>query len=398
MAGPARGTAKGEGKARQEVARSPIRGLVDCDIYGDEHLAHPSYNRAMSLMRDFGRARYAAAQGARVAWYMGQYLMARRISGPFNRPDEPQFSPQSPQGDTGRIRAAFLDLFAKDRANIEAGLYPAPDDLRVERALSALRNSARFFRDLPEVDARRLQRIGTEVREEAPKDGRYPTYYLQNFHYQTGGWLTEDSARLYDTQVEILFGGAADAMRRIALGSLARALKGRDQRRVKLVDLACGNGRFLRQMLAALPRIPATGLDLSPAYCDEARARLQKWPQVEIVTGAVEQAPFEDASFDAATCVYLFHELPPRVRRDAAREIARLLKPGGVFVLADSIQTGDLADMDRMLEYFPVGFHEPYFSSYLNEDFAALFGEAGFALEETETAFLTKVMRFRRAQ
>jgi ubiquinone/menaquinone biosynthesis C-methylase UbiE len=353
------------------------------------------YIAPMGLMRDLGRARYAAAQGARVAWYMGQYLLARRISGPFNRPGEPKFQPQAEEGDPTRIRAAFLDLFAQDRANIEAGLYPAPDDLRVTRALSALRNSARFFRDLPHVDARRLQRDGTEVREQAG-DGRYPTYYLQNFHYQSGGWLSEESARLYDTQVEILFGGAADAMRRIALGSLARALKGQDQRRVKLVDLACGNGRFLSQMLAAFPRIGAVGLDLSPAYCDEARARLEKWAQVEIVNGAVEQAPFEDASVDAVTCVFLFHELPPRVRREAAREIARILKPGGVLVLADSIQTNDAPDLDRMLEYFPVGFHEPYFGSYLQEDFAGLFGEASLELEETELAFLTKVMRFRK--
>lgn len=360
-----------------------------------EHRLQCRYSHPMSLMRDLGRARYAAAQGARVAWYMGQYLMARRISGPFDRPGEPKFKPQSPEGDTGRIRAGFLDLFAKDRVNIEAGLYPAPDDLKVQRALSALRNSAKFFRDLPNVDARRLQRVGTEVRAQA-KDGRYPTYYLQNFHYQTGGWLTEESARLYDTQVEILFGGAADAMRRIALGALARVLKGRDQRTVKLIDLGCGNGRFLSQVLAAYPRIPATGLDLSPAYCDEARARLQRWSQVDIVQGAAEQAPFEAGSFDAATCIYLFHELPPRVRRDVAGEIARLIKPGGTFVLADSIQTGDAPDMDRMLEYFPVGFHEPYFSSYLNEDFVALFGEAGFVHEQTELAFLTKVIRFRR--
>jgi ubiquinone/menaquinone biosynthesis C-methylase UbiE len=165
---------------------------------------------------------------------------------------------------------------------------------------------------------------------------------------------------------------------------------------VKLVDLACGNGRFLRQMLAAFPRIPATGLDLSPAYCAEARKRLADWPQVEIVNGAVEQAPFEDGSVDAVTCVYLFHELPPRVRRAAVREIARILKPGGVFVLADSIQTGDAPDLDRMLEYFPVGFHEPYFSSYVKEDFAGLFGEAGLDLEEIELAFLTKVMRFKK--
>lgn len=350
----------------------------------------------MSMLRDIGRARYAAAQGARVAWYMSQYLLARRISGPFNRPGEPKFEPQSAEGDSARIRTAFLELFAKDRANIEAGLYPAPVDIRVERAISALRNSANFFRDLPRVDQRRLERDGTEVREEAPAEGRFPTYYLQNFHYQTGGWLSQDSAKLYDTQVEILFGGAADAMRRISLGSLARAIKGTDQRKVKLVDLASGNGRFLSQIMAAFPRIPATGLDLSPAYCAEARKRLEDWPHVEIVQGAIEQAPFEDASFDAATCVYLFHELPPRIRRDAAREIARIVKPGGAFVLADSIQTGDAADLDQMLEYFPVGFHEPYFTSYLKEDFAALFGEVGFDVEETELAFLTKVTRFRK--
>jgi ubiquinone/menaquinone biosynthesis C-methylase UbiE len=327
---------------------------------------------------------------------MGQYLLARRLSGPFNRPGEPKFEPQAPEGDATRIRAAFLDLFAKDRANIEAGLYPPPQDIRLERAVSALRSSANFFMDLPKVDQRRLERDATEVREQARNDGRYPVYYLQNFHYQTGGWLSQDSAKLYDTQVEILFGGAADAMRRIALGAFARAIRGTDQRKVKLLDIASGNGRFLRQVLAALPRIPATGLDLSPAYCEEARKRLAAWAQVEIVTGAIEQAPFEDDSFDAATCVYLFHELPPRVRRDAAREIARVVKPGGAFVFADSIQTGDAADLDRMLEYFPVGFHEPYFTSYLKEDFAALFGEHGFELEETELAFLTKVTRFRK--
>jgi ubiquinone/menaquinone biosynthesis C-methylase UbiE len=349
------------------------------------------------LSRTLGRARYAAAQGARVAWYMSQYMLARRLTGPFNPPGEPKFQPQAAEGDSGRIRGLFLDLFAKDRANIEAGLYPAPQDLRLERALSALRSSRRFFADLPDVDERRLKRQGVEVRK-LGEGGRYPNYYLQNFHYQTGGWLTRESAQLYDTQVEILFGGAADAMRRIALGSRARTLKGKDQRRVRLIDLACGTGRFLSQTLAAYPRLAAAGIDLSPAYCEEARTRLAPWTQVEIVTGAIETTPFEDGRFDAATAIYLFHELPPRVRRDAAREIARLVKPGGVLVLADSIQTGDAADLDRMLEYFPVGFHEPYFSSYLNEDFVALFGEAGFVHEETELAFLTKVMRFRRAQ
>ncbi|MGE0044937.1 MAG: class I SAM-dependent methyltransferase [Hyphomonadaceae bacterium] len=348
-----------------------------------------------SLSQTIGRARYAATQGARVAWYMGHYLIARRMSGPFNRPGEPKFEPKAEPGDPNRIRNAFLALFAKDRANIEAGLYPAPDDGGVDAAFSALKDSARFFRDLPRVDARRLQRAGAEVRNTNER-GRYPSYYLQNFHYQTGGWLTHESARLYDHQVEVLFGGAADAMRRIALGSLARALKGKDQRRINLIDIACGNGRFLSQILAAYPKLNATGLDLSPAYAEEARKRIAPWPQAEIMVGMAESIPSDDACFDAATCVYLFHELPPRVRRDVAREMARVLKPGGVLVLADSLQTGDAADLDQMLEYFPVGFHEPFFGSYLEEDLVEMFAEAGLEVEDIEHAFLTKVMRFRR--
>jgi ubiquinone/menaquinone biosynthesis C-methylase UbiE len=341
------------------------------------------------------RARYTIEQGARVAWYASHYIAARRISQPFDRPGEPSFRPQAPAGDQKRIRNAFLDLFAQDRANIEAGLYPAPREFGVRQVLQAFDRSARFFRDVPQVDARRVARAGVEVRSNAAK-GHYPAYYLQNFHYQTGGWLTQESADLYDTQVEVLFAGAADAMRRIALGALARWLKGRDQRQVRVLDLACGNGRFLTQMLEAYPRLRVTGLDLSPAYIEAARQRIAPWPQAEAVVGAAESLPFADASLDAVTSIYLFHELPPRVRRDVAREIARVLKPGGMFVFADSLQTGDAADLDQMLEYFPVGFHEPFYGSYQQEELATLFGEAGLQTGETRLAFLTKIMTFTR--
>ena len=38
------------------------------------------------------------------------------------------------------------------------------------------------------------------------------------------------------------------------------------------------------------------------------------------------------------TCVYLFHELPADVRRAVAAEMLRVLRPGGLLVLVDSIQ------------------------------------------------------------
>ena len=56
--------------------------------------------------------------------------------------------------------------------------------------------------------------------------------------------MTEDSARRYDTQVEVLFHGTANATRRQALPPLHEAFAGRDQRRLRLLDVGCGTGRF----------------------------------------------------------------------------------------------------------------------------------------------------------
>ena len=84
-----------------------------------------------------------------------------------------------------------------------------------------------------------------------------------------------------------------------------------------------------------------------------------------------------DASQDAVTCIFTFHELPREVRRAFFREFARLLRPGGRFVLIDSLQLGDEPDYDGMLQSFPHNFHEPYYASYLKEDFAAIAAGCG---------------------
>jgi ubiquinone/menaquinone biosynthesis C-methylase UbiE len=345
--------------------------------------------------RLLGRLGYAATQGARVAWYTAHYALLRAMTrGGARQGDSPPPRPSAPPPDRTKVRAAFRALFNADRANIEAGLYPAPRDLDPTRLLATLRRSRAFFADARVVEERRRRRGGTEAR--ALGSGRYPSYYLQNFHYQTDGWLSRRSARLYDTQVEVLFTGAADAMRRAALAELARALQGRDQRRVRLLDVACGAGRFLEQIMDAFPRLDATGVDLSPAYIEEAAERLASWPTARVLEANAESLPFENGSFDVVASIYLFHELPPRVRTLVAAEMARVVKPGGMVVFADSIQTGDDANLDRMLETFPHWFHEPYYASYLAEDLDALWTAAGLTKEREGLAFLTKVRTYRK--
>jgi ubiquinone/menaquinone biosynthesis C-methylase UbiE len=164
-----------------------------------------------------------------------------------------------------------------------------------------------------------------------------------------------------------------------------------------------------------------TLLDLSPYYLQEARKNMRYWadkcaPGKDLGgadgTGTTYlQAPAEaisqpDSSFDAVcaharcqqsllvvlprrargsiqclccgwpeggvrvqvTCVYLFHELPPEVRRKAAAEMARVLRPGGLLVITDSIQLGDRSRLDENLGRFG-DLNEPYYRSYIQEDF-----------------------------
>ena len=91
-----------------------------------------------------------------------------------------------------------------------------------------LRRSVLYFRDLPQVDARRHGR-SDELPPGEQGDG-LPDYYRQNFHFQSDGWLSDHSAAIYDTQVEVLFTGAADVMRRRAMKPIAEWMAGRNQR------------------------------------------------------------------------------------------------------------------------------------------------------------------------
>ena len=354
----------------------------------------------MAIMQETGktlsRARYGAAQAVRAAWYGAQYRIAKRRSAGFNRPGEPAFKPVNPV-DTKELRRAYLGLFARDRANIEAGLYPKPEDVRLADLPAAVSRARDFMRDVAEVDRRRVAREGDEVRERLEGSNRYPDYYQQNFHYQTDGWLSDESARLYDHQVEALFTGAADAMRRAALAEIAREMKGRDQREVRLLDLACGTGRFLRETMRAFPRLQAMGLDLSPNYAERAREMVAPWAHVDVIEGQAEVLPLEDESLDMIVSIYLFHELPEKIRGKVIDEAARVLKPGGAFIVADSLQFGDNEGLDGILEYFPEGFHEPYYKAYLGWDFAPSMEAAGFKKERTQLAFLTKVNVWRKS-
>src|SRR3546814_1400473 len=99
-----------------------------------------------------------------------------------------------------------------------------------------------------------------------------------------------------------------------------------------------------------------------------------------------------DWSSDVCSSDLLFHELPRQVRRRVVAEIARVLRAGGRFVFADSIQRGDRSDYDDLLDRFPLAFHEPYYADYVRDDLTALFRDAGLTVLSVERAFFSRIM------
>jgi ubiquinone/menaquinone biosynthesis C-methylase UbiE len=302
----------------------------------------------------------------------------------------PAYKPKRPVPSQRELMASLGQVLLADADAVGRGLYAAaePDPDGLTGAVARVRE---MFAEFPEALARREAADAESARLESGAEG-LPDYYVQDFHFQGGGYLSERSARIYDAQVETLFYGAAQAMRRAALRFVAEAIAGQDQRRLAMLDVACGTGRLLRDARLAWPALRLTGLDLSAAYLSEAQRHMASLRPAHFIEGNAEAIPLPDASQDIVTCVFLFHELPPDVRRVVASEIARVLKPGGVLVFVDSLQMGDRPGWDGLLEAFPVRFHEPYFRNYAIDDLDALFNDAGLLAEAQSLPFLSKVL------
>ncbi len=361
------------------------------------------------------RSAYWVSQRARITWFFGEYVLGRYAVVP------PDLRSRQRSGDrlrqvagqvvsdlreiygsgrsgTPTLRLLLQDIRAlrrRDWRNIEAGLYGLPDDWATPPT-EWLRGAVEYFRELPTIIARRRRDGWNEVAARADAK-HYPEYFRRNFHYQTDGYLSRRSAKLYDHQVEVLFLGAADMMRRQALLPLGQWLGGGWTADTVLLDVGTGTGRFVEMVKAERPQLPTIALDLAPPYLAEAKRRLRGLPQMRFVRGLAEALPLPDRSVDIVTCVYLFHEVPAEVRQQIAAEFARVLKPGGRAIVVESIQLGDVPAYDPMLRGFPKSFHEPYYAGWIEEDTDALFKDAGLTPKDQTRAFVSKVMVYDKA-
>lgn len=103
-------------------------------------------------------------------------------------------------------------------------------------------------------------------------------------------------------------------------------------RGARVVDLGCGPG--VDALFLALQGMRVTAIDRSATALEVARKTAALWGvEVDWVEGDVLGTPLEDASADAVNDSFIFHNVAPEMRAPYAREVARLLRPGGLYVM-----------------------------------------------------------------
>ena len=138
----------------------------------------------------------------------------------------------------------------------------------------------------------------------------------------------------------------------------------------RVLDVGCGTGRLLERLTAAHPQARCVGVDPSPEMLAIARGRLPR--SAGLALGWAERLPFADESFDivvSCSMLHCFHQ-----PQDATREMARVLRPGGQWLIAD--WRGD--SLACRVRHWPLRlWGRAYVRAYRERDFQRFFAEAG---------------------
>lgn len=101
-----------------------------------------------------------------------------------------------------------------------------------------------------------------------------------------------------------------------------------------VVDVGCGTGTFAIDLAASRPNATVIGIDGDPEIVSMAKAKVGS-ERVQWIEGLAGELPFDEASVDIVTMSLVLHHLLSEQKREAMREVRRVLKPGGSFQIAD---------------------------------------------------------------
>ena len=145
------------------------------------------------------------------------------------------------------------------------------------------------------------------------------------------------------------------------------------------LEAACGPGVVAR---ALAPRTGSVhGVDLTPRMIELARREAAALPNVTFAVADATDLPDPDGTYDGAIARFTIHHIP--VPAGLVEELARVVKPGGVVVLADHVADDDPAaaawaqEIERLRD-------PSHWASLTLDELRGLGEDAGLVLEQEQ--------------
>jgi SAM-dependent methyltransferase len=120
-----------------------------------------------------------------------------------------------------------------------------------------------------------------------------------------------------------------------------------------ILDVGCGGGRTIGKLAALNPGAKVRGIDHSAAsiaVSTRVNADAVAAGRVEVIEGSVSELPYSSDSFDLITAVETHFHWPDLPQ--GTREILRVLRPGGAFVLIAEVYRGAPSATSALLEKY----------------------------------------------
>lgn len=114
---------------------------------------------------------------------------------------------------------------------------------------------------------------------------------------------------------------------------------------LRLLEIGCGSGIYLRYAASRNPSLTALGVELQPAVAEMARSNLRGWGlegRVQVDNGDI-RAKGSGEQFDIATLFNNIYYFPVEARVALLEHIGSFLRPGGFLLLTTCCQGGSLA-------------------------------------------------------
>lgn len=132
----------------------------------------------------------------------------------------------------------------------------------------------------------------------------------------------------YDFFVELLGYGKAQRSKVVDMLNLKSA--------ENLIDVGCGTGTLLTVAKDKYPSIDMIGIDIDPGVLSIARKKAQEVNlEIKYIETSSAKLPFADKHFNVAVSSLVFHHLPTEIKKHTIKEVYRVLKKDGRFLLAD---------------------------------------------------------------